>query len=92
MEICHHIIKKDQIVGIGPLMKIGSSDQQMHVLYQPVMYFFLLHLKTISIKIESDWFYRTGIEQPQLEEHKNLATDFKKGYEEARKQIKDMVE
>jgi hypothetical protein len=92
MEICHHLIKKEHIVGIGPLSKTYSSDHQMHELYQPVLMFFLVHLKTISIKIESGWFYRTGVDATLFEEHKNLAADFKKGYEEARKTIKEMIE
>ena len=91
MEICHHLIKKEQIVGIGPFMKIFDNDAAMHALYAPVKYFFLVHLKTISIKIESDWFYTTGIPDEKKEENKNLYNDFRNGYIAARKTIEELV-
>lgn len=76
-------------MGIGPLMKNYLVDDEFK---HSIRYFFLLHIKTCSIKIESENFYVAGVEEQLREEHKNLITDFKNGYEQARKTIKDMVE
>lgn len=91
MEVCHHLIKKEQIVGIGPLMTQFSNDQAFDLLYGASKLYFYLHLKTTSIKIESDWFYKRGVEPHILAEHKNLYTDFRNGYQKARKTIEELI-
>src|SRR4051812_25162823 len=91
MNICNHIIREDQIAGIGPLMMQQSSDHTIRMLYNSRQLWFYLHLKNHSVKIESDWI---DLGDGSLEENKKqrgLYNDFTKQYKEAEEKILSIV-
>lgn len=94
MEICEHIIQKDQIVGIGPLMVQLSPDEAIQQFYNSRKLYFILHLKNQSTKIESDWF-ELGRGESISEEQKaarEAFTKWKSMYNDAKKGIIELIE
>lgn len=85
MYICGHIISKNEIIGIGPLMVKFSNDQAVRMLYNSKQLSFYLHLKNHSIKIESDWLDLGTAKEPNDAESKARAEYnlFKRRHEDA---------
>ena len=52
MKICNHSVDSSQIIGIGPLISVKSTAAY----FAHRTYFFMLHCKHQSIKIESEFF------------------------------------
>lgn len=69
MEIFNHIIKDEEVIGIGPL-KIKYINDASSPLFMPACFFFTLHLKARDIKIETELFDK----MPQNEKDKIAST------------------
>lgn len=91
MLICQHIIKSSEIVGIGPLMRETATDQISAQVYDSVRYFFMLHLKNQSVRIESNLVARAGMSEPQLHRNKIHLKEFESDYDFAVTTIKTLV-
>lgn len=91
MEICHHHIAQDEIVGIGPLMSKRNSDQVVDMMYKARQLNFYLHLRNQSILIESDWFYLDGCPADQLEKNKAAYEKFVADYNDAAESVKMLI-
>jgi hypothetical protein len=91
MNICNHTIKTSEIVGIGPLMVQYSIDPVILQLYKRKMLWFYLHLKNMSIKLESDWCDFDGVDADQIARNKAYYDGFKKGYDDAKDNITNIL-
>lgn len=87
MEIFGHIVKSDEVIGIGPLFMQQSSDPAMRSLYNSFRYEFELHARTRSIKIVSDYFHPAG-----QDAEKEKANKWKEEYFTERKKIEAHIE
>ena len=81
MNICNHIIDELQIIGIGPLM---SETRQTY--YANIKYWFMLHCKQLSIKIESPVFL------PEEEADKKAMQEFTKQFNNARASVEELIQ
>lgn len=88
MDICHHIIKESEVVGIGPLMLKLHPDQVQRELYGSRKLYFFLHLKNQSVKIESD--YLDSLDPKNAGAH--VLKKFQEDYEKAKTAVHDIVE
>jgi hypothetical protein len=91
MSICGHIIKLNEIVGIGPLMVQRSADQTTFMIYGSRKIWFILHLRSQSVKIESDWCATRGYDKEVLEADKKKYSIFSVEYEISRRIIVKML-
>jgi hypothetical protein len=92
MIICHHIIQKSEVVGIGPLMVARHPDHVQATIYQSRQLFFVLHLKNQSVKIESDWFAFDGVDGEQKKKNRDAYDQFRGQYDTAFAEIKELIE
>lgn len=92
MNICGHIIKKSEIVGIGPLMVKGHPDQTVRMLYNDKQLLFSLHLKNCTIEIDSPWFRLGDGSLTEYKEAREKYDAFKAAYELIFSEIKNMLE
>ncbi len=86
MNICKHFIFKDEIIGISPVMT-NHFMQPIDNLYKRKQYYFLVHCRQQSIKIESDIVETANADDSYLQKTKKHLEDFLKGYEEAKSMI-----
>ena len=90
MEICSHIIDKNQIIGIGPLMKKHFTNG-ISEYYKRIQFSFMVHCKQQSILIESDIVERFGLEEINLTKNKSYLDRFSNNYEDLKKEITSLV-
>jgi hypothetical protein len=86
MEICHHNIDAAQIIGIGPLMTEHKPD----VIYPTARYYFMLHCRQQSIRIDSDAVVK-GDFNPDKEKDIAYLKDFLRRYNQAKEKIIEML-
>ncbi|HRH60314.1 MAG TPA: hypothetical protein PL045_07075 [Chitinophagaceae bacterium] len=91
MNICGHLIKKDQIVGIGPLMKESVGDITTQNLYGSFRLFYLIHFKSSSIKIESTWMDTKGLSDSDIKYFQTVENRFTAEYNEAHALIEEII-
>lgn len=91
-EVCGHSILAEQIIGVGPLFKVNSTDTMTRQVYNPIKLSFHVHTFQQSILIESDWFnlYGPEAEKDQRKEklHKLMA-DFENAIAEIKELLKN---
>lgn len=80
MEICKHHIADSEIIGIGPLMVEGTTDQLDAQLYGTVRMAFSVHVKQQSIKIQSDMVQRMNVAEDFLKKNTDYLNGFKAEY------------
>ena len=95
MLICNHIIKDEEIIGIGPLMMQFPAEDIQYQIYGRRKLYFVLHLKNHTTQIESDWFDIGTGSFDDLAEHekkqRQLYMDFKTDYEASKGIIEKLV-
>lgn len=84
MNINGHLIKDSEIVGIGPLMVQQSTDLTIETLYRARRYYFDLHLRAHSVRIETDFLYFDGITAEQLNQSEKKRKEFNESYHKSR--------
>jgi hypothetical protein len=82
MQICNHTIADDEVIGIGPLMTENKQDP----IYPTKRYWFYLHCRQQSIRIESDAIV-VGDFNPQKENDVKYLQSFKNCYENATEKV-----
>lgn len=91
MNICTHLVKDQEIIGIGPLMFERTHDQTALMIYKTTRYFFELHLKAHTIVIKSNWADFAGHDPDKLADYKVNFDKFKLEYIEARKAVAEQI-
>ena len=91
MLVCGHIIKDDEIIGIGPLMKNVPNDT-LNEFYNKQNIWFELHLKGHTTRIESGWLYLgTDEKDKEATKQRKLYTEFKSGYEQVKAAVMQII-
>lgn len=91
IELNGHLIKKSEIVGIGPLMIVDTQNSAEWALYASRRYFYVIHLRNHDIKIESDWYRFQSIPEDQLADNKKAASEWKQRYDRQRNEIEKFL-
>jgi hypothetical protein len=93
MEICTHLIKTEEIIGIGPLMVESHPDMASRTLWNAKRFAFQVHCRQRSIEITSDYYHVGTGNNPNAEEAeaRKKYYGFKSQYEEARKKIEELL-
>lgn len=89
VELAGHLIKRTEIVGIGPLINGSISTQSS----TKVTFYFFLHLRHQSIKIESTWINNLMITSEM--EKKSMLEEmeaWKKAYNFAKETVRNAVD
>ena|ERR1051325_7852842 len=91
MEIIGHLIQDTDIIGIGPLYAEQSKDLMMQSLYNAFRYFFEVHCKQRSIRIEGDFFKPAGYNDHNKEKETAKIKSWKEEYFRATKLVADQI-
>lgn len=86
MNVMHHLIKSESIIGIGPLMREAATDQARASLFKSYRFLFELHLTAHTTTIYSEWLNKLGTAD-ELKQHNKNAEKFMDEYNLIRKQI-----
>ncbi len=90
MEICSHMIDKNQIIGIGPLMNKHFTNG-IDSFYKRLQLSFIVHCRQQSILIESDIVEREGVEDLYKVKNQNYLDSFTQNYEQVKKEISSLI-
>ena len=92
MEICKHVIKDEEIIGIGPLMSAVTNDPVQLAVYKEGRLWFDLHLKGNTVKIESPWFsFAEHLSEKEREETNKEFVEWRQMYFNAKDTIDTLI-
>ena len=91
MDIIGHLIQDTEIIGIGPLYAEPTKDLTMQSLYNSFRYFFDVHCRQRSIRIESDYFKPAQSDELKRLNEKKRYNDWKEEYNRVRKLIAEQI-
>ena len=96
MNICGHLIKTTDIIGIGPLCYQESPDLTLRTLYEQQRLVFDIYTSRSTIEIKSDYF-NVGTGQSRkddkiMQEHYKRYVEFENDYYSVKRTIAILIE